>query len=77
MQSTTSMDSGKSREDSGSRMRGPSSSTSNADIDELLRNRKILEREREILAAREKNLLERERNANRMRNSGIKGKIKN
>lgn len=73
--------SGKTREDDGSnlvsnsRTRGGSGSSGamNSDsIDDLLRNRKLLERERE-LAAREQSLLERERNANRIRNSGGSG----
>lgn len=79
MQANSALDSGKKREenqnldDSSSRNSPPDS---NADIEDLLRSRKLLERERE-LAAREQNLLERERNANRIRNSGnngVKGK---
>lgn len=67
---TVVMDMGGKTHEAAGRTRGGSSGGSS--VDDLLRNRELLERERK-LAEREQSLLDRERNANRHRGSGVKG----
>lgn len=72
---TVVMDMGSKTHEAAGRMRGGSSGGSSAaGIDDLLRNRELLERERK-LAEREQSLLDRERSANRHRanGNGVKG----
>lgn len=69
---TVVMDMGGKTHEAAGRTRGGSSGGSS--VDDLLRNRELLERERK-LAEREQSLLDRERNANRHRGSGVKGTI--